>query len=193
LVDTSKILTKASGSGSSISRYKDKHAIKVIRDARSAIDAYYYKRKTSDGACLVVAGDVNNSGSIVKAAALGADVIGYSTSLLIANAELYSGNPFDVSAVAERIARHILATRGEIKGVAGALGYSNFHNLSPSDLRTSSIEASLQGNIALEGPSKRYKQIVEEILDDLIREEEKGLIIEEEEKKKLLLRLMVDG
>lgn len=195
LVDTSKVLTKDTGGGSSsvrssINRYKEKHAIKVIQDARTAIDGYY-KRKTNDGACLVVAGDVNNSGNIVKAAALGADVIGYSISLLIANAELYSGNPFDVSAVAERISRHILATRGEIKGVVGALGYSNFHNLSPSDLRTSSIEASLQGNISLEGASKGYKQIVEEILDDLIREE--GLIMGEEEKKKILLRLMGDG
>lgn len=180
LIDTGKVTRNG--------RYKKKHAMKVIRDARSAIDKYY-NRKANDGACLIVAGDINNSGNIIKAASLGADVIGYSTSLLIANAEMHSDKPLDASTVAEMIYRHILGTKGEIKGVVGALGYSNFHNLSSSDLRTSNIEASLQGNIALEGTCKSYKQIVEETFDDLIREE--GIEIEETEKQKVL-RSMVE-
>ena len=84
----------------------------------------------------MVAGDLNNTGRIVKAAALGADIIGYSTSLLIANAAIHHDNPSNINAISERICRHIQATKGELKGVPAALGYSNFYNISPADLRT---------------------------------------------------------
>ena len=189
---TTATTTTAKNRDGAISRYKGKHTMRVIRDARASIDEYSYKRKLDARACLIIAGNINNSGNIVKAAALGADAIGYSTSLLIAIAdEMYSGNSLSVSALAERIYRHILGTRGEIKGLVGALGYSDFHNLSSSDLRTSSIEASLQGDIILEGTDKTYKQIVEEIFNDLINEE--SIKIESTEKQKILESVMVDG
>jgi len=168
-------------------RYKGKHAMAVIREARVAIDKYY-KGKENDGTCLVVAGDINNSGNIMKAVALGADVIGYSASLLIANAGIHSVNPSDSIVVAERIYNHIMGTKGEIKGVVGALGYSDFRNLSPSDLRTSSIRASLQGNIPLEGIDRSYSEIIEEILDDIIKDE--NLEIEETEKHAVIEALV---
>ncbi len=74
------------------SKYKEMHAIKVIHDIRGAINQYY-AGKENDGAVLIVAGDVNNTGRIVRAAALGADIIGYSTSLLIANAAHHHESP----------------------------------------------------------------------------------------------------
>ena len=46
---------------------------------------------------LMVAGDFNNTGRIVKSAALGADIIGYSTSLLIANAAYHYENPSNMN------------------------------------------------------------------------------------------------
>ena len=73
IANTIKMLNK--------SIYNKMHAIKVIHDVRSAINQYY-AGKENDGAVLVVAGDVNNTGRIVKAAALGADIIGYSTSVI---------------------------------------------------------------------------------------------------------------
>jgi glutamate synthase domain-containing protein 2 len=83
--------------------YKGKHAIAVIHDARFVINQHY-KGKGNDGAMLVVAGDVNNAGKIIKAAALGANIIGYSTSLLIANAENnQSEKHSDIKKAAERI------------------------------------------------------------------------------------------
>ena len=119
----------------------------------------------------MVAGDFNNTGRIVKAAALGADIIGYSTSMLIANAANHHENPSNINAISERICRHMLATKGELKGVPAALGYSNFYNISPADLRTSSIEASLQADIAIEGIDKSYRQIIEELIDEYAIEE----------------------
>ena len=142
-------------------KYKGKHATAVIHDVRCAINQYY-AGKENDGALLLVAGDLNNTGRIVKAAALGADIIGYSTSLLIANAANHYENSSNVNAIPERICRHIQATKGELKGVPAALGYSDFYNISPADLRTSSIEASLQADIALEGVDKTYREIMEE-------------------------------
>jgi hypothetical protein len=151
-------------------RYEGKHAMAVIRDARSAIDNYY-KGKVNDGAVLVVAGDVNSTGNIIKAVALGADVIGHTTSLLIANAEMYSEKPYDAKVVAERIYKHVMATQEELKGVAAAIGYSYFHNLSSSDLRTSNMKASLEGNIPLEGVDKTYEKIVEELFYYYLKKE----------------------
>jgi hypothetical protein len=142
-------------------KYKGKHATALIHDVRCAINQYY-AGKENDGALLLVAGDLNNTGRIVKAAALGADIIGYSTSLLIANAANHYENSSDVNAIPERICRHIQATKGELKGVPAALGYSDFYNISPADLRTSSIEASVQADIAIEGVDKTYRQIMEE-------------------------------
>src|SRR6187402_2281038 len=66
------------------SKNREMHAIKVIHDIKCAINRYYAGME-NDGTVLIVAGDVNNTGRIVRAAALGADIIGYSTSLLIAN------------------------------------------------------------------------------------------------------------
>jgi hypothetical protein len=84
----------------------------------------------------------------------------------------------------------MIATKDEIKGIPAALGYSNFHNLSPSDLRTSSIEASLQGDILLEGIDKTYYQIIEETLDEYI--EENRIKISLDERKQILKSLVSD-
>ena len=148
-------------------KYEGKHAIAVIHDAKLAINEFY-RGKENDGACLVVAGDVNNAGKMVKAAGLGADIIGYDTSLLIAKVGHHSENFFDEEITAQKIFNHMIATKSELTGIPAALGYSDFHNLSPSDFRTSSIEASVQGNIPLEGVDKTYKKIVEEIFDEYI-------------------------
>ena len=163
IVDTEKV-TKSG-------RYRGKHAIAVICDARNAINHYYKEKEESgDNAILVIAGDVNSAGKIVKAAALGADVVGYSTSMLIANSHIYSEKPFDVISIAENVYRHMIGTKGEIRGIPAALGYSDFHNLSPSDLRTSSIDASLQGNILLEGIDRTYLEIIEEVINEYVSE-----------------------
>jgi hypothetical protein len=196
--------------------YKNKHAIAVIRDARNALNEYskkvnnrnefnlyqdynnnnnnknnnYYRdsyHRTPD-ATLVIAGDVNTTGKIIKSVALGADLIGYSTSMLIAYAEFFSDRIFDIDLITERVYRHMVATKDEIKGIPAALGYSNFHNLTSSDLRTSSIEASLQGDILLEGVEKTYYQIINEILDEYIQEN--GIQISLEEEKEILKSLM---
>jgi hypothetical protein len=170
-------------------RYQGKHALSVIRDVRSAINQYY-AGKENDGTVLMVAGDFNNTGRIIKAAALGADIIGYSTSLLIANAASHYENSSDINTIPDRICRHILATKGELKGVPAALGYSNFNNLSSADLRTSSIEASIQANIAIEGVDKTYRQIIEELIDEYVIEE--GIEMNKGKKQKLVAHLLVN-
>lgn len=177
--------------------YKTKHAIAIIHDTRNALNEYskivnkknksnlhqdYNNNKKSYGSTevtLVIAGDVNTTGKIIKSVALGADVIGYSTSMLIAYSEIFSDRLFEIDFVTERIYHHMIATKEEIKGIPAALGYSNFHNLTPSDLRTSSIEASLQGNILLEGVDKTYYQILDEILDEYIKENKIQISLEE--------------
>ena len=169
IVDTEKVTKKNE-------RYRGKHAIAVIYDARNAINDYYIGREEKndddgdDNAILVVAGDVNSAGKIVKAAALGANVVGYSTSMLIAHSNMYSGKPAEVSSIAENVYRHMIGTKGEIKGIPAALGYSDFHNLSPSDLRTSSIQASLQGDIPIEGIDRTYMEMIEEVINEYVRE-----------------------
>ncbi len=174
IADTVKITNKE--------RYQGKHAVTVIHKVRCAINQYY-AGKENDGTLLMVAGDLNNTGRIVKAAALGADIIGYSTSLLIANAAIHHDNPSNINAISERICRHIQATKGELKGVPAALGYSNFYNISPADLRTSSIEASLQADIAIEGVDKTYRQIIEESTGEHAIEE--GMEIDKDKNQKL--------
>lgn len=180
IADTIKITNNA--------RYKGKHALRVIRDVRYAINQYYAGRE-NDGIVLMVAGDFNNTGRIVKSAALGADIIGYYTSLLIANAANHYEISSDIHTVPDRICRHILATKGELKGVPAALGYSDFYNLSPADLRTSSIEASLQADIAIEGIDKTYRQIIEELIDEYAKE--KGIEINKEKKRELVVQLLM--
>jgi len=169
-------------------KYKGKHAIAIIHDAKLAIDEFY-RGKENDGACLVVAGDVNNAGKMVKAAGLGADVIGYDTSLLIAKVGHHSENFFDEEITAQKIFNHMIATKSELTGIPAALGYSDFHNLSPSDFRTSSIKASMQGNIPLEGVDKTYRSIVEEILDEYI--DTKNISIDQQQKQKII-RLVIE-
>jgi len=183
IVDTDKVTKKE--------RYKGKHAIAVIYDARNAINDYYKGREENDNdnnTILVIAGDVNSAGKIVKAAALGANVVGYSTSMLIAHSNMYSEKPSNVSSIAENVYRHMVGTKGEIKGIPAALGYSDFHNLSPSDLRTSSIDASLQGNIPLEGVDRTYKEMIDEIVNEYVSE--KGIKLNSLETQQIL-RLMV--
>ena len=178
IVDTEKV-TKNN------ERYKGKHAIAVICDARNAINHYYKgKEESGDNTILVIAGDVNSAGKIVKAAALGADVVGYSTSMLIANSHIYSEKPLDVISIAENVYRHMIGTKGEIRGIPAALGYSDFHNLSPSDLRTSSIDASLQGNILLEGIDRPYLEIIEEVINEYVSE--KGMYMNSSETQEVL-------
>jgi hypothetical protein len=185
--------------------YKNKHAIAVIHDTRNALNEYSKivnkknksnlhqdcnnnnnnnnnNKKSYHGSAevtLVIAGDVNTTGKIIKSVALGADIIGYSTSMLIAYSEIFSDRLFEIDFVTERVYRHMIATKEEIKGIPAALGYSNFHNLTPSDLRTSSIEASLQGDILLEGVDKTYYQIIDGILDEYIDENRIQLSLEE--------------
>lgn len=181
VIDTVRIMLKGK-------LYKNTHAIAVIHDARRVINQHY-KGKDNDGAMLIVAGDVNNAGKIIKAAALGADVIGYSTSLLIANAENdQSEIDSNIETTAERICQHILGTKGELRGIPAAMGYSNFHNMSPADLRTSNINASLQADINLEGIDITYKNIVEKVLDEYLLLN--GLQMVDNEKQQLL-RLIV--
>ena len=64
-----------------------------------------------------------------------------------------------------------MATKGELKGVPAALGYSNFYNISFADLRTSNIEASIQADIAIEGTNQTYRQIIEDFVNKYIAEE----------------------
>jgi Conserved region in glutamate synthase len=189
--------------------YKTKHAIAVIRDTRNTLNEYSKMANKKNGSnshhdcynnndikcchvthevTLVIAGDVNTTGKIIKSVALGADIIGYSTSMLIAYSEIFSDRIFEIEFITERVYRHMIATKEEIKGIPAALGYSNFHNLTPSDLRTSSIEASLQGDILLEGVDKTYYQIIDGILDEYI--EENGIQISLEERKKILESLV---
>jgi len=171
------------------SKYKEMHAIKVIHDIRCAIDQYY-AGKENDGTVLIVAGDVNNTGRIVRAAALGADIIGYSTSLLIANAAHHYEVQSNLDTVSDRIYKHVLATKGELKGVPAALGYSNFYNLSSSDLRTSSIEASIQADIAIEGTNKTYRQIIEDFIYKYTTEEQ--LDLNKSQKQELVEYLLIN-
>lgn len=188
--------------------YKTKHAIAIIHDTRNALNEYSKivnkknrsnlhqdcnnnNKKSYNGSAevtLVIAGDVNTTGKIIKSVALGADIIGYSTSMLIAYSEIFSDRLFDIDFVTERVYRHMIATKEEIKGIPAAMGYSNFHNLTPSDLRTSSIEASLQGDILLEGVDKTYYQIIDEILDEYI--EENRIQISLEERKEIIKSLV---
>ena len=169
-------------------KYKRKHAITVIHDLRGAIDKYY-AGKENDGAILVAIGDFNDVGRIVKAAALGADIVGYSTSLLIANAANHYENLSNTNTISQRICRHMMATKGELKGVPAALGYSSFYNMSSADLRTSSIEVSLQADIAIEGMDKSYRQIVEDLVDEYATKE--GLDIDKEKKQKLVAQMLL--
>lgn len=164
-------------------KYAGKHAITVIRDAKLAIDEFY-RGKENDGACLVVTGDVNNAGKIVKAAGLGADIIGYDTSLLIAKVGHYSENFFDERITARKIFNHMIATKSELTGIPAAVGYSDFHNLSPSDFRTSSIKASVEGDIPLEGLDKTYRNIVKEILQEYLNA--KNILMDQQQKQKII-------
>jgi hypothetical protein len=191
-VDTERI-TKNSVDGK-------RHAIAIIRELRYAINSYYNKiRKNNDGVSLIVSGNVNSSGNIAKAIALGADIIAYSTSLIIANAEIHdhsflekhsSGSAAGVNVVAEKICKHILATRGEIKAITAAMGYSNVHNISPSDLRTSNTQASIQGNIPLEGIEMSYIEILEALIDNYLQKE--GISIDDTQRHQVLLSLLKD-
>ena len=181
IANTIKIINK--------SKDKEMHAIKVIHDIRCAINQYY-TGKENDGTVLIVAGDVNNTGRIVRAAALGADIIGYSTSLLIANAAHHYEVQSNLDAVSDRIYKHVLATKGELKGVPAALGYSNFYNLSSSDLRTSSIEASIQADIAIEGTNKTYRQIIEDFIYKYTTEEQ--LDLNKSQKQELVEYLLIN-
>ncbi|HJT84420.1 MAG TPA: hypothetical protein VJ697_08050 [Nitrososphaeraceae archaeon] len=192
--------------------YKTKHAIAIIHDIRKILNEYsktvnkknesnsnqdYYNNNKDIENCyvnpevtLVIAGDVNTTGKLTKSIALGADIIGYSTSMLIAYSEIFSDRIFEIDFVTERVYSHMIATKEEIKGIPAALGYSNFHNLTPSDLRTSSIEASLQGDILLEGIDKTYYQIIEETLDEYI--EENRIKLSLDERKEIIKSLVSD-
>ncbi|HEY6535941.1 MAG TPA: hypothetical protein VIY08_09145 [Candidatus Nitrosocosmicus sp.] len=175
IIDTIKITNKE--------KYKGKHALSLIYDIRSIINQFY-KGKKNDGAILVAAGDFNDVGKIIKAVAIGADIIGFSTSLLIANAARNFEDHLYTDTVSNRIYRHLMATKGELKGVPAALGYSNFFNISYTDLRTSSIETSLELNIAIEGTDKTYRQIIEEYVNEFTNESD--FVIGEEDKCSLI-------
>jgi len=179
IIDTIKITNKE--------KYKGKHALSLIYNIRSIINQFY-KGKKNDGAILIAAGDFNDVGKIVKAVAIGADVIGFSTSLLIANAARHFEDHLYADTVSNRLYNHLMATKGELKGVPAALGYSNFFNISYTDLRTSSIEASLELNIAIEGTDKTYRQIIEEYVNEFTNKSD--FVIDEEDKCSLIEYLL---
>ncbi len=181
LVNTEKI-TKSR-------KYTEKHAISVIHDARETINEFY-QGKENDGASLIVTGDMDSTGKIVKSAGLGADVVGYDISLLIAKTGFYSEDFFDEKITAEKIYNHMIATKNELTGIPAAIGYSNFHNLSPKDFRTSSLKASLEGGILLEGVNKTYKEIVKEILEEHIST--KKITINQQQKQKIVEKILLE-
>ncbi len=179
IIDTIKITNKE--------KYKGKHALSLIYNIRSIINQFY-KGKKNDGAILIAAGDFNDVGKIVKAVAIGADIIGFSTSLLIANAARHFEDHLYDDTVSNRLYNHLMATKGELKGVPAALGYSNFFNISYTDLRTSRIETSLELNIAIEGTDKTYRQIIEEYVNEFISKSD--FVIDEENKCSLIEYLL---
>lgn len=189
-VDTEEF-TKSFGHGGK------RHTMAIICELRHAIDSYYNKRrKNNDGVSLIVSGNINSSGNIAKAIALGADVIAYGTSLLIANAEVHDNyllkkislGSSDIDAIAEKICKHLKATRMEIKAITAAMGYSNLHNISSSDLRTSNIEASIQGDILIEGVEKSYIEILESLFDKYLQKE--GIQIDDMQRQRIMLSLI---
>ncbi|MDH3678120.1 MAG: hypothetical protein OEQ12_07460 [Nitrosopumilus sp.] len=171
-------------------KYAEKHAISVIHDARETINAFY-QGKENDGVSLIVTGDMDSTGKIVKSAGLGADVVGYNISLLIAKTGSYSEDFFDEIVTAKKIYNHMIATKNELTGIPAAIGYSNFHNLSPKDFRTSSLKASLEGEILLEGVNKTYREIVKEILDEYINT--KKVTIDQQQKQKITEMILLEA
>ena len=109
---------------------------------------------------------------------------------MIANAAHHYEIQSNLDAVSDRIYKHVLATKGELKGVPAALGYSNFYNLSPSDLRTSSIEASIQADIAIEGTNKTYRQIIEDFVSEYTTGEQ--LDLNKSQKQELVEYLLIN-
>ena len=170
-------------------KYAEKHAISVIHDARKTINEFYQGRE-NDGASLIVTGDMDSTGKIVKSVGLGVDVVGYDISLLIAKTGVYSEDFFDEIVTAKKIHNHMIATKNELTGIPAALGYSNIHNLSPKDFRTSSLKASLEGKIMLEGINKTYKEIVKEVLDEYINT--KKVTIDQQHKEKIIEMVLVE-
>lgn len=170
-------------------KYAEKHAISVIHDARETINEFYQGRE-NDGASLIVTGDMDSTGKIVKSVGLGVDVVGYDISLLIAKTGVYSEDFFDEIVTAKKIHNHMIATKNELTGIPAALGYSNIHNLSPKDFRTSSLKASLEGEIMLEGINKTYKEIVKEVLDEYINT--KKVTIDQQHKEKIIEMIVVE-
>lgn len=179
IIDTIKITNKE--------KYKGKHALSLIYNIRSIINQFY-KGKKNDGAIMIAAGDFNDVGKIVKAVAIGADIIGFSTSLLIANAARHFEDHLYADTVPNRLYRHLIATKGELKGVPAALGYSNFFNISYTDLRTSCIETSLELDIAIEGTNKTYRQIIEEYVNEFTNKSD--FVLDEEDKCSLIKHLL---
>lgn len=170
-------------------KYAEKHAISVIHDARKTINEFYQGRE-NDGASLIVTGDMDSTGKIVKSVGLGVDVVGYDISLLIAKTGVYSEDFFDEIVTAKKIHNHMIATKNELTGIPAALGYSNIHNLSPKDFRTSSLKASLEGEIMLEGINRTYKEIVKEVLDEYINT--KKVTIDQQHKEKIIEMVLVE-
>lgn len=170
-------------------KYAEKHAISVIHDARETINEFYQGRE-NDGASLIVTGDMDSTGKIVKSVGLGVDVVGYDISLLIAKTGVYSEDFFDEIVTAKKIHNHMIATKNELTGIPAALGYSNIHNLSPKDFRTSSLKASLEGEIMLEGINKTYNEIVKEVLDEYINT--KKVTIDQQHKEKIIEMIVVE-
>ena len=58
-------------------------------------------------------------------------------------------------------------------------------------MRTSSIEASLQADIAIEGIDKTYRQIIEESTDEYAIEE--GMEIDKDKNQKLVAYLLINS
>ena len=182
LINTEKITKSA--------KYAEKHAISVIHDARETINEFY-QGKENDGTSLIVTGDMDSTGKIVKSAGLGANIIGYDIPLLIAKTGFHSEGFFDEIVTAKKIYNHMIATKNELTGIPAAIGYSNFHNLSPKDFRTSNLKASLEGEILLEGVNKTYKEIIKEILDDHINT--KKIAITQQEKRRIIDMILLEA
>jgi hypothetical protein len=147
-------------------RYRGKHAISIIHNASRLINSY-----NGQDTNLIVAGNVNNAGMIVKAIALGANAICYDTTSLIADA-CSSDQDIDSNSVAETIYKHVLATKKELEELPASAGYSRLRNLSTHDLRTSNLKVSLQGDIKIEGLERTHREILVEELDSLLKDKE---------------------
>jgi len=143
--------------GAAVKTVKDSTAIPTIfalSRARRCLDSMM-----AEGVSLVITGGFRSSSDIAKALAMGADAVAIASAALIAigcqqyricdtgrcpvgittqDPELRSR--FDIDLSAERLANYFRVTAGEIADFARLTGNTDVHQLSVTDLRTTSSE-----------------------------------------------------